>query len=102
MALSRCQVAFIDSDGVEHSIEVDAESLYEAVAVAIAEFRAAEINIDVPGPMTEFRATVFRKPIEHRIRLKRVMKWAEPNTKEGPAGITKRERVRTLLGAKTP
>jgi hypothetical protein len=72
MALSRCQVAFIDSDGVEHSIEVDAESPYEAVALAIAEFRAGEINIDAPGPMTEFRGTVPRKPIYHRIRLHRL------------------------------
>ena len=43
--------------------EVDAESLYEAVAFAIAEFRAGEIKIDAPGPMTEFRVTVLRKPI---------------------------------------
>src|ERR1700761_5845218 len=97
MALSRCQVAFIDSDGVEHSIEIEAESLYEAVALSIAEFRGGEINIDTPGPMTEFRVTVLRKPIEHRIRLKQVMKWAEPSTREGPAGIAKRDRVRALL-----
>lgn len=96
MALSRCQVAFIDSDGVEHSIEVDAESLYEAVALAIAEFRPGEISIDAPGPMTEFRVTVLRKPIEHKIRLKQVMRWAGPTTKEGPGGVVRRENVRRL------
>lgn len=90
MALSRCQVAFIDSYAVEHSIEVDAESLYEAVALAIAEFRAGEIKIVAPGPITEFRVTVLRKAIEHRIQLKQVMKWAEPNTKEGPGGLLHR------------
>jgi hypothetical protein len=47
--------------------------------------------------MTEFRVTMPRKPIQHRIRLRQVEKWAEPTTKEGPAGITKRERVRALL-----
>lgn len=40
------------------------------MALAIAGFRAGEINIDAPGPMTESRVTVLRKPIEHRIRLK--------------------------------
>lgn len=53
MALSRRQVAFIDSDGAEHSIEVDAESFYEAVALGIAEFRAGEIGIDVVGQRGE-------------------------------------------------
>ena len=48
MALSCCQAALIDSDGVDHSIEVEAESLCEAVAVAVAEFRAGEIKIDAP------------------------------------------------------
>jgi hypothetical protein len=28
------------------------------------------------------------------------MKWAEHTTREGPAGITKRNRVRMLLGEK--
>ena len=38
---------------------------YEAVAMAVAEFRQGEIITDAPGPMTEFCVTVIRKPIEH-------------------------------------
>jgi hypothetical protein len=49
------------------------------------------------GPMTEFTVAVYRNPTEHKIRLGQVAKWAEPTTKDGPAGITKRERVRALL-----
>jgi hypothetical protein len=38
--------------------------------------------------------------VEPRVSmLEQVMKWADPTTKEGPAGITKRQRVRTLIGA---
>jgi hypothetical protein len=47
--------------------------------------------------MTEFTIAVYRNPTEHKIRLGQVAKWAEPTTKDGPAGITKRERVRALL-----
>jgi hypothetical protein len=51
-----------------------------------------------PGPLTEFTVAVYRNPTEHKIRLGQVLKWTEHTTKEGPAGITKRQRVRALLG----
>jgi hypothetical protein len=47
--------------------------------------------------MTEFTVAVYRNPVEHKIRLGQVAKWAEHNTRDGPAGITKRQRVRNLL-----
>jgi hypothetical protein len=50
MADSRCRVSFTDSDGVLHGVEVDAESLYEAVAIAMAQLREDDINPLSPGP----------------------------------------------------
>src|SRR5271157_1839331 len=97
MALSRCRVSYTDADGVVHSVEVDADSLYEAVALAVAEFRQGEIITEVPRPMTEFCVTVMRKPIEHRIHFKKVQQWVQPTTKDGPAGIVLRDRLRRLL-----
>ena len=98
MAGSRCRVSFTDSEGVLHAVDVDAESLYEAVAVAVASLREDDVSPSSPGPMTEFTVTVYKNPTEHKIRLQQVLKWSEPTTKEGPAGITKRQRVRQLLG----
>jgi hypothetical protein len=98
MAGSRCRVSFTDSDGVLHGIDVDAESLYEAVAIAVAQLREDDVSPCQPGPMTEFTVAVYRNPVEHKIRLGQVVKWAQPNTKEGPAGIIKRQKVRALLG----
>jgi hypothetical protein len=100
MAASRCLVSFIDSDGVLHALDVDAESLYEAVAVAVAGFREDDVSPSLPGPMTEFTVAVYRNPVEHKIRLAQVVKWSERTTDGGPAGIVKRQKVRTLLGAK--
>jgi pimeloyl-ACP methyl ester carboxylesterase len=97
--MARCRVSFLDSDKTEHSVEVDAESLYEAVAQAVADFRDDPLLRDRPGAMTEFTVAVLRNPTEHKIRLQQVMKWAEPTTRDGPAGITKRQRVRELLGS---
>ena len=96
MGFSRCRVCFTDSEGIAHAATVQAESLYDAVAPAIAEFRADELTT-LPSPMTEFTVSIQRPAIEHRIRLGQVSKWAEGNTREGPAGITKRQRVLKLL-----
>jgi len=98
MAGSRCRVSFTDSEGVLHGVDVDAESLYEAVAIAIAQLREDDVSPVTPVPTTEFTVAVYRNPTEHKIRLQQVLKWSEPTTKEGPAGITKRQRVRELLG----
>src|SRR5271168_2903846 len=98
MPASRCRVSFTDSDGVLHGMDVDAESLYEAVAIAVAQFRDDDVSPSTPGPMTEFTVAVYRNPTEHKIRLQQVSKWAQGNTAEGPAGIVKRQRVKALLG----
>jgi hypothetical protein len=37
-----------------HGVEVDAESLYEAVAIAAASFREDDVSPSSPGPITEF------------------------------------------------
>jgi len=97
MAISRCRVSYSDLDGVNHAVEVIAESLYEAVALAVAEFRHGEIFTETPGPMAEFCVTVLRKPIEHRIRFKKVQEWVQPSTKGGAAAMVARERLRKIL-----
>ena len=62
MAGSRCRVSFTDSEGVLHGVDVEAESLYEAVAIAVAQFREDEVGPSNPGPMTEFTVAVYKNP----------------------------------------
>jgi hypothetical protein len=44
-----CTVSFTDTEGLRHSVNVQAESLYEAVALAVNMFREHGC---VPGPAT--------------------------------------------------
>jgi len=97
MPASRCKVSYTDSEG-SHSVEVRAETLYEAVAMAVAEFKQDQTVPHPPEPATELTVAVFRPPVEHKILLSQVAKWAEPSTKDGPAGLLKRQRVKALLG----
>ena len=42
VALRTCKVSVADLEGIEHSVEVTAGTLYEAVAAALAAFREDE------------------------------------------------------------
>jgi hypothetical protein len=55
MGFSRCRVSYTDGDGMNHTVIVDAESLYEAVALAVAGFRGDERAESALAPMTELR-----------------------------------------------
>jgi len=61
MPISRCRVSHTDLDGVNHAVEVEAQSLYEAVALTAVEFRLGEIITDTPGAMAEFCVTLLRR-----------------------------------------
>ena len=36
--VKQCRVSFRDSDGIEHAVELEARTLYEAVGLAIERF----------------------------------------------------------------
>jgi hypothetical protein len=86
LLMARCRVSYTE-DGLVHAIDVEAESLYEAVALAVAEFRKDDMNQSMPAAMTEFIVSVYRNPTEHRIRLNQVTRWAQHTVKDGPAWI---------------
>ena len=49
--------------------------------------------------MTEFCVLVLRKPVEHRVRFKKVQEWVQSTTKGGPAGIVLREVAEGIGGS---
>jgi hypothetical protein len=81
MPTSRCRVTYTDSEG-SHSVEVHAETLYEAVAMAVAEFKQDQMVPHPPEPATELRVAV-RPPVEHKIRLSQVEKWRSRQRRKG-------------------
>lgn len=96
----RAVVSFRDTDGVQHSVEVTARSLYEAVGCAIAEFRRARLVGDCePRLMTELEVSVCPAPAEtHRVPVKRFEEWLRAGGRS-PAEQALKVRLRELLGA---
>lgn len=67
-----CRVSFDDADGISHSVDVHAGSLFEAAALAIARFQAADIGI---GPAATLEIAVAEPTITHMIKFARVRDW---------------------------
>ena len=63
MAIERCSVSFTDADGIPHAVHVQAESLYEAVALAVAAFREDRL-CPRPASSTEFTVSIERPAVE--------------------------------------
>jgi hypothetical protein len=63
--VAHCRVSFTGSDGTSHLVSVDTDSLYEAIGLAVAEFRSDKLT-EIPGAMTDFtvgdRAPGYRAP----------------------------------------
>jgi hypothetical protein len=96
--MPRCHVSFVDPSKREHSLEVEAESLYEAVGLAVADFYGNQASATALPDSTEFVVTILQPVTELRMKLLQVKRWAAPSSLGGPANALKRERVRILLG----
>jgi hypothetical protein len=93
-----CIVSFVDRAGICHSVEVTAESLYEAVVVGIAEFRRCDLmERAVPGPGTTVRVSVKAPATEHHVSIASVRDWLAGVTRSPKERATK-EQLRALLG----
>jgi hypothetical protein len=72
--MATCVVSFVDTLGFRHTVEVQAESLFEAGVLAI---RAFKQNGCQPGYVTELEVEI-RSPVRHFVTPKRFRSgWRE-------------------------
>jgi hypothetical protein len=90
--MSTCFVSFTDQDGVRHSVEVEADSLYEATVKAIVVFRRCDCE---PGLMTKLEVEV-RTSIVHSLTRKRLEEWLKQGARSPKEAITK-DRLKEML-----
>lgn len=84
-------------DGVSHTIEVTAATLYEAVAQGLAALRGNEWVAGIAEGCNTVRVSVGDVRVEHEVKLKDFTKWLE-RTSGSPREVSDRLRVRTILG----
>jgi hypothetical protein len=95
-----CRVSYRDAEGIEHSVEVDGESLYEAVARAVSRFRRDDgWCMDPPGVGCQLRVKMLKEtPITYTVPLKKVVNFAMHGTAKGPQDVLRKKRIKELLG----
>jgi hypothetical protein len=95
--MKRCRVSYRDSEGIEHAVELEASSLYEAVGLAIDRFRRCEHVPDEPKGLYEFIVEPRELTTQHRLTRKMFDEWlCRPGGT--PAEVGLKTRLRALLG----
>ena len=95
--MKSCRVSFRDSEGVEHAVELEARSLYEAVGLAIDRFRRCEHVKYEPKGLHEFLIEPREPSTEHRITRNAFDDWlGRPGG--SPSDVALKTRLRDLLG----
>ena len=97
MSVRSCKVTIEDMNGVSHTVEVTAASLYEAVALAMAAIRTDEWVNGIAEGLNPVKVRVVNVPVEHEVRLMDFTKWLD-RTSGSPREMTERKRIRSILG----
>jgi len=96
VALRTCKVTGRDIDGAEHTVEVSAESLYEAIARGLAAFRSAGWAGKIGHGQTTITVLIKQPEVEHKVRMRDFEAWLESNGRS-PAEMALKYRLRELL-----
>lgn len=90
--VASCVVSYLDTEGLRHTVEVEAESLYEAAVLAIRTFRQHHCE---PGQVSTLEVEV-RSSVIHTITPRRIHEWLNGGAKTPKEAVMK-ERLRALL-----
>ena len=97
-----CKVSVADIAGVEHSTQVTAGSLYEAVAAALASLRKDDWVGEIGTGLTTIRVEVLQPPVTHEVKMKDFEAWLQRKA-GSPADMVLRDKlVEMLAGSRSP
>jgi len=97
MAVRSCRVTIQDMDGVSHTVEVTAATLYEAVAQGLAAIRGNDWVAGIAQGLNVVKVSVADIRVEHEVKLMDFTKWVD-RTGGSPREMSDRQRIRSILG----
>ena len=95
MALRVCAVSFTDHRGIRHAADVSADSLYEAVVLAIKTFRG-DPWLENVAPGTAIEVEVREPGTKHSVTLAQVERWLA-SASASPSESVKKNKLKTIL-----
>jgi hypothetical protein len=90
--MAKCFVSYLDTLGIRHSVEVEAESLYEAAVLAVGTFKNHGC---APGEISQLEVEV-RSSVVHTVTLKRIREWLNGGARSPNEAVIK-QKLRELL-----
>jgi hypothetical protein len=97
MAVQTCSVTFIDPRGVRHTVDVVAESLFEAAALGLAALKKDGWT-DQVGPATKLEVEVRPPAVKHAVSVLQIERWLHGAT-TSPNERVRKDRLKTLLAS---
>ncbi len=97
MSVRSCRVTIQDLEGIAHTVEVTAESLYEAVAEGLAALRGHEwiAGLQQQGIV---KVSVADVRVEHQVKLSDFTQWLDKPGAKSPRELIQRKKARDILG----
>ena len=62
-------------EGAEHTVQLKASTLYEAVALGLASIRSDEWVEEIPERLNSVKASVLNIPVEHSVKITDFNAW---------------------------
>src|SRR5438876_5113872 len=94
--VATCTVSFVDLDGIRHSVEVEADGLYEASVLGLCAFRKHDLE---PAGLTQLEVEV-RSSVKHALTVMKIREWStwrEIAERGGPERVTKNSDVSVIV-----
>ncbi len=95
VAVRVCLVSFTDGRGIRHCAEVEAESLYEAVVLAVNRFRH-DPWMERVGEATVLDVEIREPCTKHSLTLKHVERWLSGAT-SNPSEASRKAKLKMRL-----
>jgi hypothetical protein len=99
MSLRSCRVIVQDMEGVTHSVEVTAGTLYEAVAQGLAAVEESDWVASIAQGLNVVKVSVADVRVEHEVKMIEFKRWLE-RPGGSPREVGSRKRVREILGSR--
>jgi hypothetical protein len=87
-----------DIRDVEHSIEVTAETLYEAIAMALAALQQDNWVGEIGQGFTTVSVVVHQPPVKHEVKMKDFVSWLGRHQGRSPAEVMLKQKLEKILG----
>jgi hypothetical protein len=97
VVLRNCTVSVKDVQDVEHSIEVSAETLYEAIATALAALQKDIWVAEIGQGFATVTVLVQQPAVKHEVKMKDFLSWLNRQGRS-PAEVILKQKLEKILG----